>query len=320
MGESTFGKGLVQRVIRSRIGISAVAVTTAKYYTPSGRLIQRDYSDLDDYFLETDDAPPAPEETQTKPHEVRHTDSGRVVYGGGGITPDHIVKARRASGFLSRILRENAIFDFVIRYLATHPKLEGDFVANDAVLEDFRKFLETRKTTFTDEELKTNREDLTLRIRAQVARVRQGAEAESRVLAEGDVQVQKALGVFDEAVQLQKDGRSAGDRRTRESPAASSSLSEASGGERSRMSSSFPPTPSRWKRRSVSILRAGSRCRIRSRSRSAQRVRVAVAGSHVGLSSAGFPCGTGARQPRALPELREPVPTPKEIGSARGAC
>ena len=205
VGESTFGKGLVQRVIPLADGVTAVAVTTAKYYTPSGRLIQRDYSDLDDYFLDPE-ASPQEDASLASPREVHHTDSGRVVYGGGGITPDHIEKAKRASGFLSRLVRENLVFDFVIRYLAAHPDIEGELVVSDGVFEEFRKFLESRKVPFTDEDLKNNRDDLSLRLRAQVAKVRHGAEAESRVLLEGDVQVQKALTLFDEAARLHRNG------------------------------------------------------------------------------------------------------------------
>ena len=64
----------------------ALALTTAKYYTPSGRLIQRDYSNLEDYFLDAeleDDDAQRPADPESTGHEVRRTDSGRTVYGGG---------------------------------------------------------------------------------------------------------------------------------------------------------------------------------------------------------------------------------------------
>ena len=223
VGETTFGKGLVQRVIPLFDGTSAVAVTTAKYYTPSGRLIQRDYSDLDDYFFDTEDeaegdAAPVPE---GKPREVRRTDAGRVVYGGGGITPDHVVRAERASPFLSRLIRENVIFDFVVRQFPSKAAAAPeDPAVDDAVLDAFRKFLDTRKVSFTDEELAKDRVRLALRIRAQLARVRHGAEAESRVLAEGDVQLQTALTLFDEAVRLQKAGDAGRGDKANATPAA----------------------------------------------------------------------------------------------------
>lgn len=211
VGVTTFGKGLVQRVIPLTDGTSAVAVTTAKYYTPSGRLIQRDYTDLDDYFFDDPEGGEAPPDDPSHPREIRHTDAGRTVYGGGGITPDHIVKAERASAFFSRLNRENAIFDFVVRYLTAHPEAGPALKVDDAMIAEFRKFIESRKVEFTDEELTADRNLVSLRIRAQIARVKIDAEAESRVLAEGDPQIQMALTLFDEAAALQRTGEAARD-------------------------------------------------------------------------------------------------------------
>ncbi|HZN54902.1 MAG TPA: S41 family peptidase [Candidatus Polarisedimenticolaceae bacterium] len=208
VGETTFGKGLVQRVIPLRDG-GALALTTAKYYTPSGRLIQRDYTDLDDYFLdaelEDDDAPAAavPEATG---RDVRHTDSGRTVYGGGGITPDYVVHSEKEPLLLSRMRRENLFFDYAVRYVASHPTLKQGFSIDDAVIADFRGFLGTRNFKYDAEAFDTSRKPLELRLRSQIARVKWGAEAESRVLAEGDVQVQKALTLFEEAAKLAEAG------------------------------------------------------------------------------------------------------------------
>src|SRR5947208_6405106 len=83
VGESTFGKGLVQTVYQLSDN-TGLALTTAKYYTPSGRLIQRDYTgvSLYDYYYARED------QGNNAGHEVKLTDSGRTVYGGGGITPD----------------------------------------------------------------------------------------------------------------------------------------------------------------------------------------------------------------------------------------
>jgi len=208
VGETTFGKGLVQRVIPLRDG-GALALTTAKYYTPSGRLIQRDYSDLDDYFLDPeleDEAVRAPAATETVGREVRHTDSGRTVFGGGGITPDYVVQAEKEPLIVSRMRRDNVFFDYAVRYVASHPQLKADFTADDGMLKDFRTFLESRKFDFEPAAFEESRKTLDLRLRAQIARVKWGAEAESRVLAEGDLQVQKALTLFEEAARLAEAG------------------------------------------------------------------------------------------------------------------
>src|ERR1035441_4974444 len=88
-GETTFGKGLVQTVypLSENTGL---ALTTAKYYTPSGRLIQRDYSNISLYDYYYNDRN---NDANNANHEVKMTDSGRTVYGGGGITPDPLLPA-----------------------------------------------------------------------------------------------------------------------------------------------------------------------------------------------------------------------------------
>ena len=209
VGETTFGKGLVQRVIPLRDG-GALALTTAKYYTPSGRLIQRDYSDLDDYFLdaelEDDEDTPAAVVPESTGRDVRHTDSGRTVYGGGGITPDYVVHSEKEPLLLSRMRRENLFFDYAVRYVASHPALKPGFAIDDPVMADFRTFIGARSFKYDAEAFDGARKPLELRLRSQIARVKWGAEAESRVLAEGDVQVQKALTLFEEAAKLAQAG------------------------------------------------------------------------------------------------------------------
>jgi carboxyl-terminal processing protease len=224
VGETTFGKGLVQRVIPLRNG-GALALTTAKYYTPSGRLIQRDYTDIDDYFAndageDEAEVPVVPPEKR----EIRHTDSGRVVYGGGGITPDYVVHAERATPLLSRMLRENILFDFSVRYAASHPDLKPEFTVDDKLVGEYRKFLAQRSFAYPAEEFDASRPALDIRLKAQIARVKWGSEAEARVLAAGDAQVQKALSLFDEASRLLQAGEAA--RREREKLAQASGTSK----------------------------------------------------------------------------------------------
>ncbi len=204
VGETTFGKGLVQRVIPLRDG-GALALTTAKYYTPSGRLIQRDFSDLDDYFLdaelEDDDVRDAAGPDATS-RDVRRTDSGRTVYGGGGITPDYVTHSEREPALVSRLRRENLLFDFAVRFAAAHPDLKPDFAVGDDVVKDLRAFLASRNFKIDAEAFDLARKGLGLRLRSLIGKVKWGAEAESRVLVEGDTQVQKALTLFEEAARL----------------------------------------------------------------------------------------------------------------------
>ncbi len=215
VGETTFGKGLVQRVIPLRDG-GALAVTTAKYYTPAGRLIQRDYSNLDDYYFADrdgtsmdydelegergrEDGPPADESVE---REVFYTDLGRRVYGGGGITPDYVVKSPAAPDVLFRLHRGNLIFDFSVSYAAAHPDLEKDFQLGDAGYESFLAFLGARGFESEPNELPEHRALIELRVRAQIARIAWGAAEESRIIASADPQIQKALELLPEAERL----------------------------------------------------------------------------------------------------------------------
>jgi len=204
VGETTFGKGLVQRVIPLRDG-GALALTTAKYYTPSGRLIQRDYTNLDDYFLDAeieDDDARVTTGAESTNHELRKTDAGRTVYGGGGITPDYLVRAEREPTVLSRLRRENLLFDYAVRFSASHPDLKPTFQVGDDVIKDFRAFLASRNFKYEAAAFDSSRKAVELRLRSQIGRVKWGAEMESKILVEGDPQVQKALTLFDEAAKL----------------------------------------------------------------------------------------------------------------------
>jgi carboxyl-terminal processing protease len=216
VGETTFGKGLVQRVIPLPDG-GALAVTTAKYYTPSGRLIQRDYTDIEEYYLyregdEESEGADADAEDGTEDEQVEavedderqifHTSAGRKVFGGGGIRPDYVVKADRAPQLLARLVRDNLVFDYAVRYNNANDELDEDFQIDDETFADFRNYLHEREFSFSDEELNTGRDAIALRLRAQIARVRWNQAAESRILMEADVQVQRALELLDEAAEL----------------------------------------------------------------------------------------------------------------------
>lgn len=106
VGQTSFGKGLVQSIIPLDYG-AGLTLTSAKYYTPSGRLIQRDYSDSSfyDYYTHGGSQRLDQKQDDTKPvGPERKTDTGRPVYGGGGIAPDESVKAKAITGAQRRLL------------------------------------------------------------------------------------------------------------------------------------------------------------------------------------------------------------------------
>jgi len=136
IGKTTFGKGLVQTLVEFREG-QALKITTARYYTPSGRLIQKlDYFDQKDpvvvYLSEPQDT--------TAQRERFLTKSGRVVYGGGGITPDLEVALPDLDQYETEIFREGFFYEFCAAYLSQHPNWRENNVS-DAILAEFRQFL-----------------------------------------------------------------------------------------------------------------------------------------------------------------------------------
>ena len=130
------------------------------------------------------------------------TTLGRKVYGGGGIRPDYIVKAPSVPAILARLVRENLIFDYAVKYSNSKKELDRDFAIDDETFKDFRNFLHSREFELDDAALDEHREMVSLRIRAQIARVRWDQETESRILTEADPQVQRAFELFDEAADL----------------------------------------------------------------------------------------------------------------------
>ncbi len=172
LGATTFGKGLVQSV-RPLNGGTALKITTAKYYIPSARCIQREeylknkrsaiiseFNDTDTLDAETDpwdfdfetDLEPAIADSDTvslkKEDKPKFkTESGRTVYGGGGITPDIEFKASRLSRIEFELLRKNLFFDYIVHYLVSNrSKIKStDYPITDEMLTDFRNYVQNEK-------------------------------------------------------------------------------------------------------------------------------------------------------------------------------
>jgi carboxyl-terminal processing protease len=196
MGEPSFGKGLVQTVypLSEHTGL---ALTTARYYTPSGRLIQREYTNVSlyDYYYH-------PEHTSKNHSEVRLTDGGREVYGGGGITPDVPVPDPTLTPAQEMLLQHSAFFNFGKYYLGTHKTIPKDFQVNDGVLDEFKQFLAKEKITFSDHDLKDNLEFVKTRVRFQLVESIFGENEANKIGIESDPLVLKALEDMPQAKEL----------------------------------------------------------------------------------------------------------------------
>jgi carboxyl-terminal processing protease len=207
VGQRTWGKGLVQSVYTLPYG-AGLALTTAKYYTPSGRWIQRDFTDLLAYVNPADSDTPGDEpEPPKKEGEVFYTDAGRTVYAAGGITPDVLVKNNRDSKLLTQALARNLPFNFAVNWLVKHPDIPRDVAVTSAMRDEFFRFAEASKFS-TAEELRRiwnedpNRELVDLAIRIELVNAKYGLEAGWAVRATGDSQIQKAMTQFGEAERI----------------------------------------------------------------------------------------------------------------------
>jgi carboxyl-terminal processing protease len=199
VGETTFGKGLVQTVtpLSENTGL---ALTTARYYTPSGRLIQRDYKSVSLYEYHYERKVP------DHPSEVKLTDSGRQVTGGGGITPDISVPAPKLTKFEETLLRSDVFFysnqgvgGFTRYYLGSRPTITKSFEVDDAVLRDLRTYMSKHDVRYTEPEISENLDWIKRKIKQEVFLSTFGEQEGTKVQLEADPQVQTAVEAIPQA-------------------------------------------------------------------------------------------------------------------------
>jgi carboxyl-terminal processing protease len=196
MGEPSFGKGLVQTVYQLSEH-TGLALTTAHYYTPSGRLIQRQYENVSlyDYYYH-------PEHTKPNHAEVRLTDGGREVYGGGGITPDVEFADPKLTPAQETLIQHSAFFNFGKYYLGVHKTIPRDFEVNDAVLDEFKQFLAKEKIALSDLNMTANLDFVKNRIRIQLVDLIFGETEADRINIANDPLVLKSLDSMPQAKEL----------------------------------------------------------------------------------------------------------------------
>lgn len=219
VGENSFGKGLVQSVFPLSDG-SGLWLVTGHFYTPSGRLIQREYANRSfyDYYLKRGDK----DAVQTS--DEKRTDTGRTVYGGGGIQPDTLVKFPGHEIELQRVWID-PLFQFTRTLVAgqipgfvefkidkvcdhKHRLAASDYPISDKVLVAFKTFLRAHKELKADETRVDKDADwLKRRIRYDVAIAAFGEENARAALSDGDVQLQRAIAEVPKAKNLAEDIR-----------------------------------------------------------------------------------------------------------------
>jgi carboxyl-terminal processing protease len=211
-GTNSFGKGLVQNQLRLSDG-SKLLLTIAKYYTPSGRLIQRDYtkfSDRDDYARDAETAD-VPSDSILATRPKFKTTSGRTVYGGGGIYPDVVLKEpENLTRPQIEMIQKHVIADYAT-HRVTHSKdvkwtpavLGKDFKLTDQEWSDLHAMMDSHKVALTDSIWQADRPFILRQLRSELALAANLGQLERyKILVEDDSQLQGALELFPRASKL----------------------------------------------------------------------------------------------------------------------
>ena len=146
VGNTTFGKGLVQQVFGGQNGEAALKLTTAKYYIPSGRCIQKPERAKKHMEAMTEEEVILEEKNSElgDSREVFFTNAGRKVYGGGGVVPDVVVEDELWKPIEYNLVRKNMFSEYAIEYATKHKDTPKDFEVTDAIVNDFRKYLKEK--------------------------------------------------------------------------------------------------------------------------------------------------------------------------------
>ena len=196
VGEPTFGKGVVESVM----GLSektGLALTTAQYFTPSGRSIQRP---LPGTALAAVDLTTS---NKTGPQSALfHTDNGRPVTAGGGVTPDVVIASRPLDPWATFLNQRGVFTTFASDYLALHSRIDRTFAPDAQVLESFREFLTRQQIRAPEEYWSQDQDYLKLRIRIEAVTLTQGLDVGNEVEVQGDPQVEQATSLFPKIAHL----------------------------------------------------------------------------------------------------------------------
>ena len=206
VGQTSFGKGSVQRLFPLSDG-NGIKVTTAKYYINSGRCIHKDLNDklLKDKSVMNGDVPleeieKMREEAEEESHKnIYYTSQGRVVYGGGGVTPDVEIKQSLLSPMGVELRRKNTFFNFSVEYNHDHEnEIDESFNATDDIVKEFLQYVEKDSIEYEQAELDSTYNWLQNELESNIIGRKYGQVEMYKVAIQEDSQLQEALDIFDD--------------------------------------------------------------------------------------------------------------------------
>jgi len=222
VGTNTFGKGLVQNQLRLSDG-SKLLLTIAHYYTPSGRLIQRDYSKFQDRSDYAEDAykVDVPSDSVLATLPKYKTAAGRQVYGGGGIYPDVIVKdLDNLTGAQADMIQKRGFWEFSTHYLQkrksakwTPQSFGREFQLSDTDWSDLRQAMKDRGVALSDSVMRADRPFMLHQVRMELSNLTLGPTERYKIFTEIDTQLQTALDLFPRAAKLLSANNAGGTNR-----------------------------------------------------------------------------------------------------------
>ena len=201
IGDTTFGKGSVQRIFPLGKGYQ-LKLTVARYYTPSGRSIHKEHirpeEKISKKSAETEDTTSIIEKVQPVYHTKRLK---RQVYGHGGIVPDIVVEPKQPHKLVMKAFAKSAFFDFAVKYYQTHKNIKSvaDIVIDNDVMESFKEFMKSKNISFNESEFQEASEDLKNFLTQEIAEKYFGIKGRYMAALINDPALNKAMEVLTSA-------------------------------------------------------------------------------------------------------------------------
>lgn len=195
-GKTSFGKGSVQQLFPLSNG-NGIKITTSHYYIKSGRCIHKE---INDKILRGKEVTAAEkDEADKKSRDTEYTTvKGRVVYGGGGITPDLEFSPDFLTNFGVELRRKNAFFNFAVDYMVKHNhQVQPDFTVNNETLEQFLDYVKKQDIKFTPVDVDSTSLYIKTALTSEIIGKQYGEQAAYKITLKLDAQFQKAAELFD---------------------------------------------------------------------------------------------------------------------------